>query len=72
MPDDVSIVGFDDLEKAQIVRPALTTVRQPLAEMGRMAVSLLTRLLERQRVEGLRVELETKLVIRDSTAPPRS
>ena len=72
VPEDVSIVGFDDLEKAQIVRPALTTVRQPLAEMGRMAVSLLTRLLDRQRLEGLRVELETKLVVRDSTAPPRS
>jgi LacI family transcriptional regulator len=72
VPEDLSIVGFDDLEKAQIVTPALTTVRQPLAEMGRMAVSLLTRLLERQRVEALRVELETKLVVRDSTAPPRA
>lgn len=72
MPQDLSVVGFDDLEKAQIVTPALTTVRQPLAEMGRMAVSLLTRLLERQRVEALRVELETKLVVRDSTAPPRA
>jgi len=70
VPDDLSIVGFDDLEKASIVTPALTTVRQPLAEMGRMAVSLLTRLLERQRIEALRVELGTKLVVRDSTAPP--
>jgi LacI family transcriptional regulator len=50
--------------------PALTTVRQPLAEMGRMATSLLSRLLERQRVEALRVQLATKLVVRDSTAPP--
>ena len=47
IPRDLSIVGFDDVEKTQIVTPALTTVRQPLAEMGRMAVSLLTRLLER-------------------------
>jgi LacI family transcriptional regulator len=70
VPDELSIVGFDDLEKTQIVTPALTTVRQPLAEMGRMGVSLLTRLLERKRVEALRVELETKLVVRDSTAPP--
>jgi LacI family transcriptional regulator len=62
-------VGFDDVEKAEIVTPALTTVRQPLAEMGRMAVSLLTRLLERQPIEAMRVELATKLVVRDSTAP---
>jgi LacI family transcriptional regulator len=71
LPDDLSIVGFDDLEKAEIVRPALTTLRQPLAEMGRMAVSLLTRLVEDQPIEAMRVELATKLVVRDSTAPPR-
>jgi LacI family transcriptional regulator len=71
VPEDVSIVGFDDLEEAALVTPALTTVRQPLAEMGRMAVSLLLRLLDKQRVEALRVELATKLVIRESTAPPR-
>jgi len=46
-------------------------VRQPLAEMGRMAVSLLGRLLEQQRVEALRVELATRLIVRNSTAPPR-
>ena len=68
LPEDLSIVGFDDLEKAEIVTPALTTVRQPLAEMGRMAVSLLARLLDRQRLEALRVELGTKLVVRESTA----
>jgi LacI family transcriptional regulator len=71
VPDDLSIVGFDDVEHATIVTPALTTVRQPLAEMGRTAVSLLNRLLERQRFETLHVELATRLVIRDSTAPPR-
>ena len=37
--------------------PALTTVRQPLAEMGRMAVALLVRLLQRQRIEALHIEL---------------
>jgi LacI family transcriptional regulator len=71
LPRDLSIVGFDDLEKAAIVVPALTTVRQPLAEMGRVAVSLLTRLLDNQRVEGLNLELATRLVVRESTAPPR-
>ena len=71
VPEDLSIVGFDDVEHATIVTPALTTVRQPLAEMGRTAVSLLDRLLERQRFETLHVELATRLVVRESTAPPR-
>jgi LacI family transcriptional regulator len=72
VPEDLSVVGFDDVEHATIVSPALTTVRQPLAEMGRTAVSLLTRLLERQRFETLHIELATRLVVRDSTAPPRT
>jgi LacI family transcriptional regulator len=71
VPENLSVVGFDDSEQAAIVTPPLTTVRQPLAEMGRMAVSLLSRLLDNQRVEALRVELATKLVVRESTAPPR-
>lgn len=70
VPQDLSVVGFDDSEYATIVSPALTSVRQPLAEMGRTAVSLLTRLLDRQRFETLHVELATRLVVRDSTAPP--
>ena len=71
VPGDLSIVGFDDVEGATIVSPALTTVRQPLAEMGRTGVSLLNRLLERQRFEPLHVELATRLVVRESTGPPR-
>jgi LacI family transcriptional regulator len=70
VPEDLSVVGFDDVEHATIVTPALTTVRQPLEEMGRTAVSLLNRLLERQRFETLHVELATRLVVRESTAPP--
>ena len=72
VPEDLSVVGFDDADISRIVSPALTTVRQPLEEMGRMAVSLLTRLLDKQKVETLRVELATRLVLRDSTAPPRT
>ena len=55
-----------------IVTPSLTTVRQPLAEMGRTAVSLLVRLLEHQSVETLSIQLATRLVVRESTAPPRA
>jgi LacI family transcriptional regulator len=68
VPDDVSIVGFDDLEEARWGIPPLTTVRQPLAEMGRMAVSLLVRLLDGQRLEALHIELKTRLIVRSSTA----
>ncbi len=70
IPDDVSVVGFDDTELAGSVFPRLTTVRQPLAELGRTAVSLLNRLVEGQRTEALRIELATRLVVRESTAPP--
>ncbi|HZC75177.1 MAG TPA: substrate-binding domain-containing protein, partial [Gaiellaceae bacterium] len=70
VPDDLSVVGFDDSEHASLVTPELTTVRQPLAEMGRTAVNLLRRLLDGQRVETLHVELGTRLIIRASTTPP--
>ncbi len=72
VPEDLSIVGFDDSELSAIVTPALTTVRQPLAEMGRMAVSLLLRLMDQQRLEALHIELKTRLIVRDSTARVRS
>jgi LacI family transcriptional regulator len=73
VPQDISIAGFDDIDLAQATTPMLTTVRQPLAEMGRMAVSLLVRLLDGHRVDALHVELATELVPRDSTGPvPRA
>jgi len=68
VPEDLSVVGFDDSEMSAIVTPALTTVRQPLAEMGRMAVSLLMRILDGQRLEALHIELKTRLIVRQSTA----
>jgi len=71
VPGDLSVVGFDDSEKARITTPALTSVRQPLAEMGRMAVTLLLQLLESRRTAGVSVELAIRLVERSSTAPPR-
>ena len=70
VPDDVSVVGFNYTIEASIAVPALTTVRQPLAELGRTAVSLLLRQIENRRLEPLGVELATKLVLRDSTAGP--
>ncbi|MGI8451197.1 MAG: LacI family DNA-binding transcriptional regulator, partial [Streptosporangiaceae bacterium] len=69
VPEELSVAGFDDIDLAQANRPLLTTVRQPLQEMGRLAVSLLIRLIEQQRLDALHIELATELVIRDSTGP---
>jgi LacI family transcriptional regulator len=71
VPDDLSVTGFDDIEIAQATTPPLTTVRQPLEEMGRMAVHLLLRMLGGHRLDALHVELATELVVRDSTGPAR-
>ena len=72
VPEDLSIVGFDDITYASVVSPRLTTVRHPLAEMGRTAVGLLLGLLEPRRSGPLQIELPTRLVVRGSTAPPRA
>jgi LacI family transcriptional regulator len=72
VPRDLSLVGFDDVEPALIASPALTTVRQPLQEMGRVGAALLYRLLDGQPLDATRVELSTRLVVRASTAPPPS
>jgi LacI family transcriptional regulator len=69
VPDDLSVAGFDDIDLAEATSPRLTTVRQPLQEMGRIAVSLLMRLLERHRLDALHVELATELIVRASTGP---
>jgi DNA-binding LacI/PurR family transcriptional regulator len=71
VPDDVSVVGFDDLPESRWASPALTTVRQPLAEMAATALHLLVRMMEGDRPEGTRTELSTRLVQRASTARVR-
>jgi LacI family transcriptional regulator len=71
IPDDLSVIGFDDIAYATMVGPMLTTIRQPLGELGRTAVNLLLRLLEHPSSEPRQIELSTRLVVRDTTAPPR-
>ncbi|RZU23900.1 LacI family DNA-binding transcriptional regulator [Streptomyces sp. BK239] len=71
VPDDISVVGFDDLPESRWTTPALTTVRQPLAEMAATALRLLVRMMDGDRPEGTRTELSTRLVERSSTAAPR-
>jgi LacI family transcriptional regulator len=71
IPDELSLVGFDDSAYATVVHPPLTTVRQPLAEMGATGVDLLVRLMRNETVDTLHLESFTRLVARDTTAPPR-
>lgn len=68
VPEDLSVAGFDDSDVARATQPQLTTVRQPLEEMGRMAVGLLVRLMDQHKVDALHIELATELVVRGSTA----
>jgi LacI family transcriptional regulator len=72
IPEDLSIVGFDDTELARLSSPALTTVRQPLQEMGKVALRTAMRLAADEEVESHHVELATELVVRRSTAPAPS
>ncbi|WBB82304.1 LacI family DNA-binding transcriptional regulator [Micromonospora sp. WMMD882] len=70
VPDDISVVGFDDLPEVRWCSPPLTTIRQPLAEMGMLAARTVLRLANGEKIESPRVELATELVVRDSAAPP--
>jgi len=67
VPEDVAVVGFDDIPLASMVEPPLTTVRQPIEQLGSMAVELLVSLMENPGEETVhRVVLPTELVIRAS------
>jgi len=70
VPEDLSVVGFDDLEFARWSGPALTTVRQPLVDMGMSAAELVLDLATGNEPRHRRVELPTSLVVRASTARP--
>jgi LacI family transcriptional regulator len=69
VPEDLSVAGFDDIDVSRATTPRLTTVRQPLQEMGRTAVTMLMRQLDGHAHEALSMELGTRLVVRESTGP---
>jgi len=66
VPEDVSVIGFDDIPYGRYLHPALTTVRQPVIEFGYRAVKYLDEFLKNQRTELPCETLNTELVIRDS------
>ncbi|MEV8181074.1 LacI family DNA-binding transcriptional regulator [Specibacter sp. NPDC078692] len=71
VPDDLSLVGFDGTPLTEQTLPRLTSVAQPLQEMGRAALRAVLRLAKGEALDSAHMELATELVIRDSTAPPR-
>lgn len=71
VPEELSVVGFNDSGLATYCTPPLTSVFQPEMELGRTAVKILYRLLSGQYSEAPRLELSTRLVVRASTVPPR-
>jgi LacI family transcriptional regulator, galactose operon repressor len=72
VPDDISVIGFDDIPQASVIRPALTTIRQPLEKMGQVATQLLLELLRQPQKSIGRIELPTELIVRDSCHAPRT
>jgi DNA-binding LacI/PurR family transcriptional regulator len=66
VPDDLSIIGMDDVPAAAVVTPALTTIRQPLVEKGETA----GRILLGERSSKQKIVFPVELMVRDSTAPP--
>ena len=70
IPEDMSLVGFDGTIQGEESVPALTSVSQPLEEMGRTALRSLLRQARGEVLDSRRVELATQVIVRDSTAPP--
>jgi LacI family transcriptional regulator len=68
VPDDVAVVGFDDLPPARLARPSLTTIRQEVEQAGSEAVALLLERIADPSTPARRVELPTTLVVRESTS----
>ena len=72
VPEDLSVVGFDDILFAEYTQPALTTAAVPRAEIGRVAFQAIWTMLSDPELTGREYRVGTHLVIRDSTLPPRT
>lgn len=70
VPRDLSLIGFNDIPQAELLEPALTTIRVPQLEMGAAATRLLIARLENEPIPATRIVLPTKLIVRSSTDAP--
>jgi DNA-binding LacI/PurR family transcriptional regulator len=71
VPEDVSVIGIDDIFFASLARPPLTTISVPREQLGVQAFEALNKILKRKHHKGSNYTLETDLVVRRSTAPAR-
>ncbi|MDG0793359.1 catabolite control protein A [Cohnella ginsengisoli] len=69
VPGDISVIGVDNIRLASMVRPLLTTVAQPMYDIGAVSMRLLTKLMKKENVEQARVTLHHELIVRNSVAP---
>ncbi len=72
VPDDISVVGFDDIQNSAYITPSLTTVRQPLQKMGEIAARTLLDRIEGRSKYVPEITIEPEFIIRSSSAPPSS
>jgi DNA-binding LacI/PurR family transcriptional regulator len=72
VPDDVSVMGFNNEIICEFSDPTLTTVKQPKKLMGKTAANLLIDIIEGKKIESNRIILTTEVIERNSTAPPKN
>ncbi|WP_017688517.1 LacI family DNA-binding transcriptional regulator [Paenibacillus sp. PAMC 26794] len=72
VPDDVQVIGFDDIPMSSLLSPALSTIRQPAYEMGREAAGLLIQLVEQAAIENKNIQLPVSFIERGTTRKVRS
>jgi LacI family transcriptional regulator len=71
VPEDISVIGFDDIMSAAFTQPRLTTIRQPLAEIGRIATQSLLNLIHGTLAPHAEIAVEPELIVRESTGPAK-
>ncbi|MDD3925269.1 MAG: GntR family transcriptional regulator [bacterium] len=72
IPEDISVIGFDDIGSSAYLRPALTTIHQPVYEVGKLAAEKLVEIILHGSLERIQITLDTELVVRKSCALPCS
>ncbi|OQA59417.1 MAG: HTH-type transcriptional regulator DegA [Candidatus Atribacteria bacterium ADurb.Bin276] len=69
LPEDISIVGLDNIPLSEVFSPPLTTVAQPFDEMAKEGVNLLLKLIENKKIRKKLIVIQPKLIIRSSAIP---